>query len=97
MRSPAKYNNLFNLGINYLYRYGMLIVFANYLVEIREEKERIRDSSRDDVTKVEVRTGGEGADIIRGDEVEAKAVLTFSAWLEQRREIRTLLGKRSLD
>jgi hypothetical protein len=61
----------------------MLIVFANYLVEIREEKERIRD---EDVIKVDI-----------GDEVEAKAVLTFSAWLEQRREIRTLLEKRSLD
>lgn len=55
-------------------------MFANYLVEIREEKERIRDSSSEDIIKV-----------------EAKAVLTFSAWLEQRREIRTLLGKRSLE
>jgi hypothetical protein len=67
----------------------MLIVFANYLVEIREGKERIRDSLSEDVTKVDMRTVG--------DEVEAKAVLTFSAWLEQRREIRTLLEKRSLD
>jgi hypothetical protein len=66
------------LGINYLYRYGTLIVFANYLVEVR--------------------TANEGDKLNQhGEAKEAKAMPTFSAWLTQRREIRTLLGKRSLD
>lgn len=46
------------------YRYGTLIVFANYLVETREAK---------------------------SDEV------SFPAWLQERREITMLLGRRSLD
>lgn len=82
-------------------------MFANYLVEIREEKERNKEANNssggggnngdgDDMTKVDVRTDGRGSNV-REKEVEAKAVLTFPAWLEQRREIRTLLGKRSLD
>ncbi|EPQ54220.1 hypothetical protein GLOTRDRAFT_116807 [Gloeophyllum trabeum ATCC 11539] len=35
-KGSAKWRKLFNLGVNYLYRYGMLIVFANYLIESRE-------------------------------------------------------------
>ena len=65
-RYPGKYNGLLALGINYLYRYSTLIVFANYLLEMRIGH-------------------------------EAKAVQTFPKWLEQRREIRILMGKRSLD
>jgi protein-tyrosine phosphatase len=34
-KGSAKYTKLFNLGANYLYRYGTLIVFANYLIERR--------------------------------------------------------------
>ncbi len=45
------------------YRYGTLIVFANYLIEMRE---------------------GQGE-------------VSFPEWLQTRREITTLLGRRSLD
>ncbi|KAN0134590.1 Inositol hexakisphosphate domain containing protein [Lactarius tabidus] len=34
-KGSTKYNKLFNLAANYLYRYGVLIVFANYLIERR--------------------------------------------------------------
>ncbi|THG97465.1 hypothetical protein EW026_g4541 [Hermanssonia centrifuga] len=36
-KGSAKQRKLLNLGINYLYRYGTLIVFANYLIELREQ------------------------------------------------------------
>ncbi|VDC06830.1 unnamed protein product [Peniophora sp. CBMAI 1063] len=36
-KGTNKYRKLFNLAINYLYRYAMLIVFANYLIERRED------------------------------------------------------------
>lgn len=48
------------------FRYGLLIVFSNYLVEMQES----------------------------GQDVEET---TFPAWLKERREIRTLLERRSLD
>ncbi|KAI0072968.1 hypothetical protein K474DRAFT_1723915 [Panus rudis PR-1116 ss-1] len=35
-KGSSKQKKLFNIGINYLYRYGTLIVFANYLLEMRE-------------------------------------------------------------
>ncbi|KZT29832.1 hypothetical protein NEOLEDRAFT_1174835 [Neolentinus lepideus HHB14362 ss-1] len=35
-KGSPKWRKLFSLGVNYLYRYGMLIVFANYLIESRE-------------------------------------------------------------
>ncbi|OJT02262.1 Paladin [Trametes pubescens] len=63
-RGSAKQRKLMDIGVNYLYRYGTLIVFANYLVETREGK---------------------------SDEV------SFPAWLQERREITMLLGRRSLD
>ena len=78
-RNPGKYNGLLALGINYLYRYSTLIVFANYLLEMRIGYDQ----------------GGQ--DATPSSESKAKAVQTFPRWLEQRREIRTLLGKRSLD
>ncbi|KAI0027879.1 inositol hexakisphosphate-domain-containing protein [Vararia minispora EC-137] len=37
-KGSAKYRRLFNLAINYLYRYAMLIVFANYLIERQEDR-----------------------------------------------------------
>lgn len=45
------------------YRYGTLIVFANYLIEMRE----------------------------------GKTDVSFPEWLQTRREITMLLGRRSLD
>ena len=48
----------------YRYRYGTLIVFANYLIEMRE--------------------GSTGE-------------VSFPAWLEERREITMLLGRKTLD
>jgi len=65
-RTPDKYEKLLALGIKYLYRYGMLIVFSNYLVEMRESGQDVGETS-------------------------------FPRWLEERREIETLLGRRSLD
>ncbi|THH21421.1 hypothetical protein EW146_g157 [Bondarzewia mesenterica] len=35
-KGTPKHQKLFNLAVNYLYRYGTLIVFANYLIEMRE-------------------------------------------------------------
>ncbi|KAG8824678.1 hypothetical protein FRC18_010473 [Serendipita sp. 400] len=96
-RLPGKYNTLLGVGITYLYRYATLIVFANYLVEMR---------IRLDVEAAAVRVGGGGQLEVAptSNSVEkppaignAKALPTFPAWLEQRREVRTLLGKRSLD
>ncbi|KAI0360175.1 hypothetical protein OH77DRAFT_1394828 [Trametes cingulata] len=63
-KGSPKHRKLMDLGVNYLYRYGTLIVFANYLVEMREGKT---------------------------EEV------SFPAWLQERREITMLLGRRSLD
>lgn len=77
-RYPGKYNGLLALGINYLYRYGTLIVFANYLLEMRIGYDQGLQPAQEGDTK-------------------AKAVQSFPKWLEQRREIRTLLGRRSLD
>ncbi|KAI0749707.1 inositol hexakisphosphate-domain-containing protein [Daedaleopsis nitida] len=37
-KGSAKQRKLMDLGVNYLYRYGTLIVFANYLIEMREAK-----------------------------------------------------------
>ncbi|KAI0067260.1 hypothetical protein BV25DRAFT_1819577 [Artomyces pyxidatus] len=34
-KGSSKHRKLFNLAVNYLYRYGALIVFANYLIETR--------------------------------------------------------------
>ncbi|KIP04476.1 hypothetical protein PHLGIDRAFT_75887 [Phlebiopsis gigantea 11061_1 CR5-6] len=38
-KGSVKQRKLLNLGINYMYRYGALIVFANYLIEMREHEE----------------------------------------------------------
>lgn len=35
-KGSAKQRKLMNVAVNYLYRYGTLIVFANYLIEARE-------------------------------------------------------------
>ncbi|KAH6913140.1 inositol hexakisphosphate-domain-containing protein [Coprinopsis sp. MPI-PUGE-AT-0042] len=35
-KNTAKYRQLFNVAVNYLYRYATLIVFANYLIEMRD-------------------------------------------------------------
>ncbi|KAJ3797672.1 inositol hexakisphosphate-domain-containing protein [Lentinula aff. detonsa] len=53
-----------NVAVNYLYRYGTVIVFANYLIEMRQ------------------RLGPE---------------TTFTHWLEEHREIRKILERRTLD
>ncbi|KAI0342721.1 hypothetical protein BDW22DRAFT_1357208 [Trametopsis cervina] len=37
-KGSAKQKKLFSMGINYLYRYGTLIVFANYLIEMQERR-----------------------------------------------------------
>ncbi|KAI0649419.1 inositol hexakisphosphate-domain-containing protein [Trametes meyenii] len=63
-KGSAKHRKLMDIGVNYLYRYGTLIVFANYLIEMREGP---------------------------SDET------SFPAWLQERREITMLLGRRSLD
>ncbi|KAI6042555.1 inositol hexakisphosphate-domain-containing protein [Pisolithus marmoratus] len=39
-RGSVKYRKLMNVAVNYLYRYGTLIAFANYLLEMREFHER---------------------------------------------------------
>ncbi|EIN10058.1 hypothetical protein PUNSTDRAFT_125979 [Punctularia strigosozonata HHB-11173 SS5] len=36
-KGSPKQRKLFDLGVNYLYRYGTLIVLANYLLEMREQ------------------------------------------------------------
>ncbi|KAF9067827.1 inositol hexakisphosphate-domain-containing protein [Rhodocollybia butyracea] len=59
-----KEKHLRHVAVNYIYRYGTLIVFANYLIEMR-----------------------------LGQEPES----TFTKWLEERREIRQILRKPSLD
>ncbi|KAG2117755.1 inositol hexakisphosphate-domain-containing protein [Suillus clintonianus] len=39
-KGSAMQRKLMNVAVNYLYRYGLLIVFANYLIEIREMQGR---------------------------------------------------------
>ncbi|KII85117.1 hypothetical protein PLICRDRAFT_45241 [Plicaturopsis crispa FD-325 SS-3] len=39
-KGSTKHRKLMNIAVNYLYRYGALIVFANYLIEMREGNER---------------------------------------------------------
>ncbi|KAG2141169.1 inositol hexakisphosphate-domain-containing protein [Suillus bovinus] len=39
-KGSAKQRKLMNVAVNYLYRYGTLIVFANYLIELREMQGR---------------------------------------------------------
>ncbi|KAG2100890.1 inositol hexakisphosphate-domain-containing protein [Suillus cothurnatus] len=39
-KGSMKQRKLMNVAVNYLYRYGTLIVFANYLIEIREMQGR---------------------------------------------------------
>lgn len=39
-KGSTKQRKLMNVAVNYLYRYGALIVFANYLIEIREMQGR---------------------------------------------------------
>ncbi|KAH9928428.1 inositol hexakisphosphate-domain-containing protein [Amylocystis lapponica] len=63
-KGSVRQRKLAAIGVNYLYRYGALIVFANYLIEMRESS---------------------------GKEV------SFPAWMEERREITTLLRRTSLD
>ncbi|KAH9957448.1 inositol hexakisphosphate-domain-containing protein [Russula dissimulans] len=56
-KGSAKHTKLFNLAVNYLYRYGVLIVFANYLIE-RQFGEASQDtfpewlSERREITKL---------------------------------------------
>jgi len=64
--SSAKYRQLFDIACNYLYRYGALIVLANYLIEKRKLQLGTQDQS-------------------------------FPAWLQEHREINTLLARRSLE
>jgi len=40
-KGSSKQRKLMNLGVNYLYRYGMLIVFANYLIEMQGSARRV--------------------------------------------------------
>jgi len=38
-KGSSKQRKLINIAVNYLYRYGTLIVFANYLIEMKENTE----------------------------------------------------------
>ncbi|PAV16188.1 metal ion binding oxidoreductase [Pyrrhoderma noxium] len=67
-KGSDKQKKLMNLGVNYLYRYGTLIVFANYLIELKE-------------------CSGDGS---------GRSMASFPAWLKERREITTILGRRTL-
>ncbi|KAG8824150.1 hypothetical protein FRC17_009172 [Serendipita sp. 399] len=97
-RSPGRYNTLLGVGINYLYRYGTLIVFANYLVEMRMRMDADAAAGVDQGGRLDVAlTSNREEESFENPVGKAKALPTFPAWLEQRREVRTLLGKRSLD
>ncbi|KZP00352.1 hypothetical protein CALVIDRAFT_560340 [Calocera viscosa TUFC12733] len=61
-----KYKRLFDMGMNYMYRYALLIVLANYLIHTRSM-------------------------------ADPSIAPTFSAWLSTRREITTLLSRRSFE
>ncbi|EJD06892.1 uncharacterized protein FOMMEDRAFT_75682 [Fomitiporia mediterranea MF3/22] len=65
-KGSDKQKKLMNLGVNYLY--GTLIVFANYLIELKELT-------------------------AQGD---ASSMASFPVWLKERREITTILGRRTL-
>ncbi|RXK36344.1 hypothetical protein M231_06381 [Tremella mesenterica] len=65
-RGSAKYKMLLHQGVNYLYRYGAMIVLANFLLEIKDQNVSLRESD-------------------------------FPKWLEQHREISSVLSRKTLD
>lgn len=67
----AKKKELSRVGINYAYRYAMLIILTAYLLE---EKERAA-----------------------GKNGEEKTMPPFATWLEEKREIRGVLSRQTLD
>ncbi|KAL5486072.1 hypothetical protein ACEPAI_7116 [Sanghuangporus weigelae] len=69
-KGSDKQKKLMNLGVNYLCVYGALIVFANYLIELKE--------------------------LAAQKEAGSVEVPTFPEWLKERREITTILSRRTL-
>ncbi|KAA1467713.1 hypothetical protein DENSPDRAFT_832824 [Dentipellis sp. KUC8613] len=57
-KGSSKHRKLFTLAVNYLYRYGTLIVFANYLIESKEDPQTAKTtfpewlSEHREITKV---------------------------------------------
>ncbi|KAJ9126445.1 hypothetical protein QFC24_002188 [Naganishia onofrii] len=84
----AKQRNLNRIGINYAYRYAMLIVLTAYLLEVKEMKERVGQA-------------GEPAPetpVADSEVMDAKGhIRPFAEWLKGKREIRTVLGRQTLD
>jgi hypothetical protein len=77
------------IGINYAYRYAMLIVLTAYLLEVKAIKNRMSsehagDDASQPVTDAEV-MDAEGN------------IRPFAEWLKNKREIRTVLARQTLD
>ncbi|KAJ9118293.1 hypothetical protein QFC22_004204 [Naganishia vaughanmartiniae] len=81
--------NLNRIGINYAYRYAMLIVLTAYLLEVKEMKERVEQAG-----------GAAPAETPVADSEVMDAmghIRPFAEWLKGKREIRTVLGRQTLD
>ena len=85
----AKQKALNRIGINYAYRYAMLIVLTAYLLEVKASRDR----------KANVTAGDSGGPGATDDEViDADGhIRPFAQWLKNKREIRTALARQTLD
>lgn len=87
-RGTKKHRHLFTVAWNYLQRYGYLIVFANYLL----------DKAQASLDTAEDREDSSPASASRSSQFETNHEFpTFLNWLQPRREISSILSKRSLD
>lgn len=85
----AKQKALNRIGINYAYRYAMLIVLTAYLLEVKEIKDRKADGDA---------AGNGGPDVTDDEVMDAEGhIRPFAQWLKNKREIRTALARQTLD
>jgi hypothetical protein len=84
----AKQKALNRIGINYAYRYAMLIVLTAYLLEVKASKSR----------KAGAVAGDGGLDVTDDEVIDAQGrIRPFAEWLKNKREIRTVLARQTLD
>lgn len=85
----AKQKALNRIGINYAYRYAMLIVLTAYLLEVKTSRDRKANAT------AEGSSGPSATDdeVIDGD----GHIRPFAQWLKNKREIRTALARQTLD
>jgi hypothetical protein len=85
----AKQRNLNRIGINYAYRYAMLIVLTAYLLEVKAIKGRLAAGNE---------AAGVDQPVTDAEVMDAEGkIRPFAEWLKNKREIRTVLARQTLD